>query len=181
MAKNSPKHDDPVEDEPVFEVAEDDGEETVDMASGDVAEELAGEKDRVLRLQAEMENLRSRTAREVVDSQRYAPLPLVRDLLPVVDNIERAINAAEQASDSDSLLEGFKLVHQQLMNILERHHCKPIPSLGEPFDPQVHEAILQQPSDEVPPNHVALVAQTGYQLHDRVVRPTQVVISTGPQ
>ena len=142
--------------------------------------ELATEKDRVLRLQAEMENLRSRTAREIVEERRYAPLPVVRDLLPVVDNIDRAIEAAEQGDESASLLEGFKLVRQQLLTVLEQHHCKPIESVGQPFDPQVHEAILQQPSDEQPANHVLMETQTGYQLHDRVVRASQVIVSTGP-
>jgi molecular chaperone GrpE len=144
------------------------------------AAELAAEKDRSLRLQAEMENLRARTSREIADQARYAALPLMRDLLPVVDNIERAIEAASQSGDSNSLLEGFKLVHQQLLTALEQHNCKKIEAFGEPFDPQFHAAILQQPSDEVPANHVLLVAQAGYKLYDRVVRPAQVIISTGP-
>jgi molecular chaperone GrpE len=146
----------------------------------DWATELATERDRVLRLQAEMENLRSRTAREINEERRYAPLAIVRGLLPVVDNIDRAIEAAEQTGDAGSLLEGFKLVRQQLMTVLEQHHCKPIPSVGQPFDPQVHEAILQQPSDEQPANHVLIETQAGYQMHDRVVRASQVIISTGP-
>ncbi|MEM8945938.1 MAG: nucleotide exchange factor GrpE [Planctomycetota bacterium] len=142
--------------------------------------ELATEKDRVLRLQAEMENLRTRTAREVNEERRYAAMPIVRDLLPVVDNIDRAIEAAQQSGEATSLLEGFKLVRQQLITTLEQHHCKPIEAVGQPFDPQVHEAILQQPSDEQPANHVLQQTQTGYQLHDRVVRAAQVIISTGP-
>ncbi len=149
-------------------------------AAPDDAAQLALERDRSLRLQAEMENLRARTAREISEQARYASLPLVRDLLPAIDNIERAIDAAGQAGDSNSLLEGFLLVHQQLLSTLQQHHCTRIEALGEPFDPQFHAAILQQPSDEVPANHVVLVAQAGYKLHDRVVRPAQVIISTGP-
>lgn len=152
----------------------------LDEGAPDLAAELAAEKDRVLRLQAEMENLRSRTSREIADHSRYAALPLMRDLLPVVDNIERAIEAAEKQADSQSLLEGFKLVHQQLLNTLSQHNCLKIEAQGEPFDPQFHAAMLQQPSDEVPANHVLHVAQAGYKLHDRVVRPAQVIISTGP-
>jgi len=148
--------------------------------SSDTESELAIEKDRVLRMQAEMENLRSRTAREINDERRYAPLPIVRELLPVLDNIDRAIEAAEQSGESDSLLEGFKLVRQQLTTILQQHHCKPIEAVGHPFDPQVHQAILQQPSDKQPANHVLQETQTGYQLHDRVVRASQVIVSTGP-
>ncbi len=149
--------------------------------TGDVVSQLAAEKDRVLRLQAEMENLRSRTAREILDERRYAPLPLARDLLPVVDNMDRAIEAAEQTADAGSLLEGFKLVRQQLLAALQQHHCQPIDALGKPFDPQIHDAILQQPSEEQPANRVLQETQVGYQLHDRVVRPAQVIISTGPQ
>jgi molecular chaperone GrpE len=148
--------------------------------TADMAVQLAAEKDRSLRLQAEMENLRTRTSREISEQARYAALPLMRDLLPVVDNIERAIEAATKAGESPSLLEGFKLVHQQLLTALQAHNCVRIEALGEPFDPQFHAAILQQPSDTMPANHVALVAQAGFRLHDRVVRPAQVIISTGP-
>jgi len=146
----------------------------------DSVTELATERDRALRLQAEMENLRSRTAREISDALRYAPLPVVRDLLPVLDNVDRAIQAAEQSSEAGSLLEGFKLVRQQLLAVLEQHKCQPIVTVGQPFDPQVHEAILQQPSDEQPANHVLQETQVGYQLHERVIRPAQVIISSGP-
>jgi molecular chaperone GrpE len=146
----------------------------------DLEAELAAEKDRLLRLRAEMQNLRNRLSREIADERRYAPLPLLRDLLPVVDNIDRAVEAAEQQGEAASLLEGFKLVRQLLVGILEQHACQPIDALGQPFDPQVHEAILKQPSDEHPADHVSLVTQQGYQLHDRVVRPSQVIVSAGP-
>ncbi|MGI9430055.1 MAG: nucleotide exchange factor GrpE [Bythopirellula sp.] len=146
----------------------------------DLEAELINEKDRVLRLQAEMENLRSRTAREVNEERRYAPMAIIRDLLPVIDNMDRAIEAAQQHNEAATLLEGFQLVRQQLLTVLEQHHCQPIEAVGQPFDPQIHEAILQQPSDEQPANHVLLETQVGYQLHDRVVRASQVIISTGP-
>lgn len=157
-----------------------DDESTQAEKPTDLEAELAVERDRVLRLQAEMENLRSRTAREIVDERRYAPLPLVRDILPVIDNIDRAVEAAEQSEEAAALLEGFKLVRQQLVGILEQHHCIQIVAVGEPFDPQIHEAILQQPSDEMPANHVMQETQVGYLLHDRVVRPSQVIVSSGP-
>ncbi|MCG8448686.1 MAG: nucleotide exchange factor GrpE [Pirellulales bacterium] len=154
-------------------------QEAVDEA-GAIAAELSAEKDRVLRLQAEMENLRNRTSREIADERRYASLSVIRDLLPVIDNIDRALEAAEQNSEAASLLEGFQLVRQQLMSVLEQHHCKRIEDVGQPFDPQFHEAILQQPSDEQPANHIMLVTEVGYRLHDRVVRPSKVIISSGP-
>jgi len=145
----------------------------------DVAAELAAANDRLLRLQAEMQNLRNRTAREIADERRYAALPIMRELLPVVDNIDRAIEAAEKAGEAENLLAGFRLVRQQLATILAQHHCEPIEADGQPFDPHMHEAILQQPSGDVPAGHVMMVTQQGYKLHDRVVRPSQVIVSSG--
>lgn len=155
-----------------------------DVARADAApprdSELATAHDRILRLQAEMQNLRNRTAREIADERRYAALPVLRELLPVVDNIERAIEAAEKAGEAENLLAGFRLVRQQLMTVLNNHHCELIVAEGQPFDPNVHQAILQQPSAEAPAGQVTLVTQAGYRLHDRVVRPAQVIVSSGP-
>ena len=145
----------------------------------DLASDLADEKDRVLRLHAELQNLRSRTARELADERKFAAIPLARDLLPVLDNIDRAIEAAGKRGDAGDLLEGFKLVRQQLTTVLEQHQCKPISAVGEQFDPQFHEAILQQPSADVPAGHVIAETQTGYQLNERIVRPVQVIVSSG--
>ena len=145
----------------------------------DFSAELAVERDRNLRLRAELENVRARTARELVEQHRYASLALARDLLPVLDNIDRAIAHAGQSAEGSPLLEGFRLVRQQLADILKRHDCVEIAALGEPFDPQLHAAILQQPSADVSAQHVMLVSQTGYRLHDRVVRPAQVIVSSG--
>jgi molecular chaperone GrpE len=145
-----------------------------------LADELAVANDRALRLHAEMQNLRSRTSREIAEERRYAALPVLRDLLPVVDNIDRAIEAAEKAGEAENLLEGFRLVRQQLMTTLSRHQCEPIAAENSPFDPNFHQAILQQPSTEVPAGHVSMVTQPGYKLHDRVVRPAQVIVSSGP-
>jgi molecular chaperone GrpE len=147
--------------------------------SDTMAEELAAANDRTLRLQAEMQNLRNRTSREIADERKYAALPVLRDLLPVMDNIGRAIEAAEKAGEAENLLAGFRLVRQQIETILTRHECQPISPEGELFDPHFHQAILHQPSAEVPADHVVLVTQTGYKLHDRVVRPAQVIVSSG--
>ena len=146
----------------------------------DLAAELAAANDRLLRLHAEMQNLRNRTSREIADERRYAALPVLRELLPVVDNIDRAIEAAEKAGEAENLLAGFRLVRQQLVTIISQHHCQPIEAEGQPFDPNFHQAILQQPSPDVPAGAVMIVTQTGYRLHDRVVRPAQVIVSSGP-
>lgn len=141
--------------------------------------ELDAQKDRVLRLQAEMENLRQRQSRELSEERRYGALSLMREILPVLDNIDRAIESAEKAGESGPLLDGIKLVRQQLITALGQHGCEPIEALGQPFNPDFHAAILQQPSSEYPGGHVMLVTQPGYKLHDRVVRPASVIVSAG--
>lgn len=155
-----------------------------DLTAADAApaldSELAAANDRLLRLHAEMQNLRNRTSREIADERRYAALPVLRELLPVVDNIDRAIEAAEKAGEAENLLAGFRLVRQQLITVLNNHHCELIEAEGQPFDPNVHQAILQQPSAEAPAGQITLVTQAGYRLHDRVVRPAQVIVSSGP-
>ena len=140
--------------------------------------ELDQTKDRLLRTQAELANYRKRAARELQDAKRYANLPLMRELLPALDNMARAIEAAEKTHDVDSLLEGVKMVASQLEDILQRHHCVRINAVDEPFDPHIHEAILQQPSADHAEGTVIQETQTGFQLHDRVVRPSQVIVST---
>jgi molecular chaperone GrpE len=136
--------------------------------------------DRVLRAQAEMDNYRKRARREIEEERRYALAPFLADLLPVLDNVFRAIAAAEKSPSGNGLLEGVKMVAQSLLGVLARHHCTQIEALYQPFDPAFHEAISQQPSAEYPPNTVILVAQEGYMLHDRVIRPAQVIVSIAP-
>lgn len=142
--------------------------------------ELAAAEARVLRAQAELENYRKRANRHLEEEKKYASLPLLRDLLPVVDNLERAIQSADQEGGSARMVEGVKMVAQLLAMILERHHCRRIEAQGAMFDPHVHEAIAQLPNEQVLPGTVLEVAQNGYQLHDRVVRPSHVVVSARP-
>ncbi len=146
----------------------------------DLRDQLEEARERGLRLQAEWDNFRKRARRELDEERRYADLRLLGDLLPVIDNMQRAIDAATKSADAGGLLEGFKLVKQQLENVLSQHNCTQIKALHEPFDPHLHEAILQQPSAEYPPNTVILVAREGYLLHDRVIRPAQVIVAAAP-
>jgi len=141
-------------------------------------EEIEAARDRELRALAELDNYRKRIARQLDEERRYAGLSLMRAMLPVLDNLKRAVDAAEKTHDAASLLEGVKLVLKQFYSALERHHCLPIESLHGPFDPNLHEAVLQQPSGEFPENTVLHEVLPGFQLHDRVVRPSQVVVST---
>lgn len=155
----------------------DDQESAVAESLQTLRMQLDEAKDRALRMQAELENYRKRVAREMAEERRYANLPLMRELLPVLDNMDRAVEAAEKTRDAEGLLEGVKMVAGQLEGVLQRYHCLKINALGEPFNPHLHEAISQQSSDEHPPGTVLQVTQPGFQLHDRVVRPSQVVVS----
>jgi molecular chaperone GrpE len=156
------------------------GEEGESNEMEQLRSDLREATDRVLRAQADLENYRKRARRELDEERRYANLPLLRDLLPVVDNIQRAIAAAEKSSDAAGLLDGIKMVASSLEATLARHHCQRIDALNHPFDPAVHEAIAQQPATNLPEHTVVAVAQDGYKLHDRVVRPAQVVVSIRP-
>jgi len=159
-------------------------EETVEFIpredAATLAEQLGAANDRVLRAQAELENFRKRTRRELEDQRRYANFALLGDLLPVLDNLHRAVEAAEQTDATSGLLEGVKMVSAQMLGVLDQHGCRPIEALGTTFDPNLHEAIGKEPSTELVEGTVTRVTRTGYQLHDRVVRPPQVLISGGP-
>lgn len=149
-----------------------------EQAAETLQQDLAEMKDRVLRSQAELENVRRRAQREVDEERRYGNVALIRDLLPALDNIDRALAAAEKAEDASAgLLTGFRMVRDQLQTALKNHHCVEIAAEGEPFDPNLHEAILQQPSPGHAPGTVIGVAQAGYRLHDRVIRPSQVIVA----
>ena len=145
--------------------------------------ELEAANDRVLRISAELDNYRKRVQREVQEERRYAVMPLMRDLLPIVDNLKRAISAADDVGNTTNtpstpaLAEGVSMVAAQFESVLAAHGCVRIEVVGLPFDPNFHDAILQQPSTDAPPNTVLFETQTGYRLHDRVVRPSQVIVS----
>ena len=142
--------------------------------------ELEEAQNRALRSSAELENYRRRANRQMEEERRYANLDLLRELLPIWDNMGRAVDAAKKAGEADALLEGFKMVCAQLENVFERVHCVKIDAEGEAFDPNLHEAISQMPSADHPSGTVLYVTQIGFRLHDRVVRPCQVVVSAAP-
>jgi molecular chaperone GrpE len=142
-----------------------------------VRAERDANRDNWLRTQAELENYRKRVQREMDEARRYQVLPLARDVLPVLDNLRRAVAAAEEAGDTAGLIDGVRLVLKQLEDALARHEVKPIEAVGQPFDPNQHEALQQVPSAEQPPLTVLQEYQRGYRLHDRVIRPSQVVVS----
>lgn len=142
--------------------------------------ELREANDRTARALAELENYRKRSRREMEDERRYAALPLIRDLLNVMDNLDRAMESAEKNQNISGLLEGVKMVAMQFQTYLEQNGCKRIPAVGLPFDPHQHEAVAQEPSAELAAGMVTRITRHGYQLHERVVRPSQVLVSVGP-
>jgi molecular chaperone GrpE len=147
------------------------------VSSDDTENKLKDAEERVLRAQAEIDNVRKRGQRELQDLLRYGEMELLRDILPVLDNIERAVDASEQTTDMESLREGFRMTAKQIEKILENHNCKHIETDNAVFDPAVHEAISQQPGNGADPGSVIGVTSRGYVLHDRVVRPAQVIVA----
>lgn len=178
--------DEATEEEAVAEATEADESSEEDTAPEDtLAQRLAAaedalkeEKDRFLRLYAEFENFRKRSAREMQDFRKFANENLIRDLLPIVDNLERAIVSATVTADGQrSILEGVEITHREILKVLERHNVTPVEALGKPFDPRHHEAVGAEESQDHPDNTVLREFQKGYLLHDRLIRPSMVIVS----
>jgi molecular chaperone GrpE len=154
-------------------------EEQAEAVVSRMREELADTQDRLLRLQAEFENFRKRALRERQEAVQYGSQNLFKDLVSVVDNLERAIAHARESGGGDlaSFLQGVELVQRELLGIFEKNHVTEIEALGKPFDPSLHEAMAQVESGAVPPNTVIDVLQKGFQLRDRLVRPSRVIVA----
>lgn len=168
--KNAPEN---IDDMPV----EDNEQPESNAGTNEPSSQLQDAEERVLRAQAEIENVRKRGRREYEDLLRYGEMNLLRDILPVLDNIERAIEASESTTDVETLREGFRMTASQIEKLLESHGCETIKTENEVFDPTVHEAISQQPGNGADPGTVIGVTSRGYVLHDRVVRPAQVIVA----
>ena len=133
--------------------------------------------ERFLRTAAELDNFRKRKEREVSDLRKYANQNLLRELLNVVDNLERAIGATQDTETADGLVEGVDMTLKELLKIFENAGVKPIAAVDQPFDPNLHEAVMQEESENIPENTVIRELQKGYQIHDRLLRPAMVVVS----
>jgi molecular chaperone GrpE len=135
--------------------------------------------DRLLRVSAEFENYKKRTAREMADFKKFANQSLLKELLPIIDNFELAIKAAAEAPDGKDacLLDGVELTRKEILKIFENFHVEPIDALGKPFDPNFHEAVMREESDEHPENTVVNELQKGYLMYDRLLRPSMVVVA----
>ncbi len=130
----------------------------------------------VLRLRAEMDNLRKRTERDIDNARKYALEKFIESLLGVADSLDLGLKACQEATEIAPLQQGTEMMHGQFFQTLERFGVKPIDPLGEPFNPDLHQAIAMQPS-EGESNRVIQVLQKGYQLNDRVLRPALVIVS----
>ncbi|MEE8581634.1 MAG: nucleotide exchange factor GrpE [Myxococcota bacterium] len=145
--------------------------------------ELDEHKDRFVRLQADFENVRRRGLKDRQEAFQYGHQNLVKDLLSSVDNLDRAIEHAEQSGGGDlqSLLRGVDLVRRELLGALGKHGVNVIETEGHAFDPEIHEAMAQTPDASVPVNTIMKVLQKGYRLRDRMLRPARVVVSRLPE
>ncbi len=132
------------------------------------------------RAKADYRNLQRRTANETASAVRYANAELMKSLLTVLDDFERALSAAEADADPKALMEGVRLVYANLKRALEDAGLQRIDALHRPFDPTQHEALMQQPTSEHPPNTVIEEVTKGYRLHERVLRPAKVIVSRPP-
>ena len=148
-------------------------------AQPDPSEELAKVKDQLLRTVAEMENVRRRAQRDVENAHKYAVEKLLSDLLPVVDSLEKAEDAAKTTDNAESMAEGIGLSLKLFVGILEKAGVALVDPLGEPFDPQLHEAMAMVPNPDAEPNSVMDVMQRGYTLNGRLVRAAKVVVVKG--
>jgi molecular chaperone GrpE len=142
--------------------------------------ELARHREAMLRMQAEMENLRKRTLRDAERSRKFALERILKDLLQVRDSMERGLDMADGSATVESLIEGEKLTLKMLAKLMQDHGLEVVDPVGEPFDPELHEAMTVMPSGEVPENTVLEVLQKGFKLHDRLIRPARVIVSGKP-
>jgi molecular chaperone GrpE len=129
------------------------------------------------RTRADFENYQKRNQRERDQERRYYISNFAADLLSVIDNLERATAAAQQAGEQGPLVQGVALVQNQFLDILKRHGVTRIDAQGKPFDPNLHQAVMQQKVADQPPNTVVQVLEQGYVIHDRVLRPAKVAVS----
>jgi molecular chaperone GrpE len=140
-------------------------------------EEAAEHYDRFLRVSADLENYKKRVSKEKADLVRYGNEELIKELLPVIDNLERALEHTSSDGAQGGIADGVAMTLQQFLGILQRFGVTPITVEGEPFDPTKHEAVMEQPTDDYNPGHVVAELQKGYLLNDRLVRPAKVAVA----
>jgi molecular chaperone GrpE len=149
-------------------------EENVESLKNEAAET----HDRLLRLAAEFENYKKRSAREMNDFRKFANENFVKAMLPVVDNLDRAIESSSNDNHANSsVVEGVNMTLREILKVFEQYGIKPFESLGKTFDPSLHQAVMQEDDEAYPENTVSKELQKGYMIHDRLLRPAMVVVS----
>jgi molecular chaperone GrpE len=179
IREDNVQQEEPAEDDIVEAEETEEKEFTAEEELVLMQQELADARDMMLRLAAEMDNYKKRTEKERSSLIKYASQSIIQELISILDNFERAIESANKSRDFDSFLEGVELIFRQMCDALERKGVSQIEALGKPFDPNIHEAIAQVPTEECPENTVVEELQKGYMLHDRVIRPSRVAVSCG--
>lgn len=134
-------------------------------------------KDKFLRSKADFQNLQRRSENERREAVRFGNADLLRSLLELVDDFERTLQQPAESEEARAILDGVKLMHENLQKILQTHRVRAIEAQGEPFDPNLHEALMYQVSDEVPVGHVLQVVRSGYKMEERLLRPARVIIA----
>jgi len=144
-----------------------------------VTKESQENYDRLLRVSAEFENYKKRSIRELADVQKYANQSLVKDLLPIIDSLELALKSARESSNHTDgcLLDGVELTRKEILKVFKKNNIEQIAAVGKPFDPNFHEAVMREESDDYPENTVINEMQKGYLMHDRLIRPAMVVVA----
>ena len=134
--------------------------------------------DRLLRVSAELENYKKRTAREMEENRKFSNQALIREMLSVVDHLELAMNSTDgHKAIEKGLVEGLQMTHNEILKVFEKFHVTPISAMGQTFDPTFHEAVMQEETDDFPENTVVKELQKGYLIHDRLLRPAMVVVA----
>jgi molecular chaperone GrpE len=164
--------------EPELSVA--DEQQQTKEALQQAQDEVRGLQDQYLRTLADMDNLRKRTQRDKEELAKFANENILREVLSVVDNLERAVEHAQQAHSNEGLLEGVQMTLTQLCQVLKKFGVAPVEAIGHGFDPSLHQAIGQVETAEYPSNSVAQEMQKGYVLNERLLRPSMVVIAKAP-
>jgi len=165
-----------IEQEEAFDPETADGD-TLLAKYRELEDKLSEAQERVLRTAADAENFKKRLQREKEEQTRYANESLMRELLPVIDNLERALEHSEAGADQGGLLEGLNMTLKGLLDTLTRFGCTPVEAAGKPFDPNFHEAVSQEESTDHEPNTVLRELQKGYMLKERLLRPAMVLVS----
>lgn len=143
-------------------------------------QEIEKLRDDHLRMMAELRNVTQRAQREKQEALRYAEADFAKELLVVLDDLDRTLESINSDDDAPAIAEGVRIVHEHFLKVLRGRQIDPIKALGEPFDPELHEALMQQPSERYPAQTVMQELSRGYKMRERVIRPTKVVVSSGP-